>query len=149
MTTPAGPGSSGSDRNAAKLVPSAASSVRSSESTGAPPEMTGIGGLESSSKHIVSSSGFSGLGQGAALGGAALDELGELGRDRVVERRRLELGQDPLPDLVRACRRVAGPLLGPLAEVGPVGDQRLVEGGAIAGERVVVAEEMAAGRRRR
>ena len=50
---PAFPGSSGSAANAANRVPSAASSVTSSERTGAPPESTGIGGMESSSKHIA------------------------------------------------------------------------------------------------
>ena len=38
---------------AANRLPSAASSVRSSERTGAPPERAGIGGTESSSKHMV------------------------------------------------------------------------------------------------
>ena len=47
------------------------------------------------------------LRRSAALGGAPLDELVQLGGDRVVERRRLELGEHLLPDLVRALRRIA------------------------------------------
>ena len=45
-------GSSGSAAKAANRLPSAASSTRSSCETAAP-EMTGIGGDESSSKHIA------------------------------------------------------------------------------------------------
>ena len=48
---PTAAGSSGVATNAAKRVPSADSSVMSSWETAAP-EMTGIGGSESSSKHI-------------------------------------------------------------------------------------------------
>ena len=47
-------GSSGSAANAANRVPSADSSVRSWDVTGAPPDTTGIGGRESSSKHMHS-----------------------------------------------------------------------------------------------
>ena len=50
MPTPAG--SSGSAANAANSLPSAASSGEVLGRTGAPPERTGIGGRESSSKHI-------------------------------------------------------------------------------------------------
>src|SRR4029453_10841622 len=52
MTTPMPEGSSGVARKAAKRLPSAASSTRSSCETAAP-EMTGIGGEESSSKHTA------------------------------------------------------------------------------------------------
>src|SRR4029450_6674841 len=52
MTIPVSPGSSGVAANAASLFPSAASSTRSSCETAAP-EMTGIGGSESESKHIA------------------------------------------------------------------------------------------------
>src|SRR5438067_13469476 len=52
MTTPAPFGSSGVAMNAAKRFPSDASSTRSSCETAAP-EMTGIGGEESRSKHTV------------------------------------------------------------------------------------------------
>ena len=48
---PVRPGSSGVAANAAKAVPSADSSTRSSCETAAP-RMTGIGGTESSSKHM-------------------------------------------------------------------------------------------------
>src|SRR5262245_55773446 len=53
MTMPAPPGSSGVAANAAKRLPSAASSSSSSCETAAP-EMTGIGGEESCSKHTAS-----------------------------------------------------------------------------------------------
>src|SRR5438270_12830182 len=52
MTTPVVAGSSGLARNAAKRLPSAAWSTRSSWETAAP-EITGIGGSESSSKHTA------------------------------------------------------------------------------------------------
>src|SRR4029453_9533132 len=52
MTTPMPEGSSGVARKAAKRLPSRASSTRSSCETAAP-EMTGIGGEESSSKHTA------------------------------------------------------------------------------------------------
>src|SRR5437763_1600500 len=51
MTTP-GPVSSASARNAANVLPSLASSVRSACETAAP-ERGGIGGAESSSKHTL------------------------------------------------------------------------------------------------
>ena len=52
MTTPVVLGSSGVAANAAKRLPSAASSTRSSCETAAP-EIGGIGGSESSSKHMA------------------------------------------------------------------------------------------------
>src|SRR4051812_34589670 len=52
MTTPVVAGPSGVARNAANWLPSAALSTRSSCETAAP-EMTGIGGKESSSKHMT------------------------------------------------------------------------------------------------
>jgi hypothetical protein len=50
MTTPVDAGSSGAAAKAAKRLPSAASRVRSSWETAAP-EIAGIGGSESASKH--------------------------------------------------------------------------------------------------
>src|SRR4051794_15599606 len=59
MTMPVAAGPSGIARNAANLFPSAASSVRSSCETAAP-AIRGIGGSESTSKHIPGAYGRSG-----------------------------------------------------------------------------------------
>src|SRR5581483_4694030 len=67
MTTPVEPGSSGAAAKAAKRLPSAASRTRSSWETEAP-EMAGIGGTESVSKHTAGGS-YGRAAYEAAMGG--------------------------------------------------------------------------------
>ena len=65
--------------------------------------------------------------------------------DRVVDRRRLVLGQRALPDRVGPLRGVEPALLEPLLVAGVVGHRRAVEGVLEVGERVRRAEEVLPG----
>jgi hypothetical protein len=70
--------------------------------------------------------------RGAALRRPPRDEIVQrLGHARV-ERRRLELGQLALPDGMRPLGRGLCARLGPLAEIRPARDQRLVEDAPLA-----------------
>src|SRR3954447_16383558 len=76
------------------------------------------------------------------LGLAPCDVRAQLLVDRVVDRRRLVVGQPLLPDRVGALRRVEPPLVAPLLAAGVGGDRRPVERLLEVRERVGRAEEV-------
>ena len=84
------------------------------------------------------------VGRGTALALAAGDEVGELLADGVVDRRRLELGEDRLPDPVGALRGLDRASLGPYLVVAPVAEEWRV-GGLSSAVRGGFAEDKAGG----
>ena len=84
------------------------------------------------------------VGRGTALALAAGDEVGELVADGLVDRRRLELGQDRLPDPVGAFRGLDRASFGPYLVVAPVAEEWRV-GGLSSAVRGEFAEDKAGG----
>ena len=102
------------------------------------------GGRRSSQRRISTTVEASARRTAPNLALSPLDEgVQRLGPARV-ERRRLVLGEELLPDAVRPLRGGPRAVLLPRLEVPPVGQERLVERGLVARERVRRAEEVPA-----